>query len=148
MKKFTLAILLLTSVISYAQTDLKKSEIKTTYEEYNFLTERYAYDDNVKMLDGYEFKPFMDKTVDKFNYNYKLFVESKTQKIKAIFITITKRKKKKEKREYLCMPINNEELFIKFNRKAKKIGISMSMGFDELNKMLVSQFIDNQYNSN
>ena len=56
MKKFTLAILLLTSVISYAQTDLKKSEIKTTYEEYNFLTERYASDDNIKMLDGYEFK--------------------------------------------------------------------------------------------
>ena len=145
MKKFTLAILLLTSVISYAQTDLKKSEIKTTYEEYNFLTERYAYDDNVKMLDGYEFKPFMDKTVDKFNYNYKLFVESKTQKIKAIFITITKNKK--GKRKYLCMPINNGELSIKFNRKAERLGISMSMGFDKLNKMLVSQFIDNQYNS-
>ena len=42
MKKIVSIIILFITLISYAQNDFKKSEVKTTDEEYEFLTEHYT----------------------------------------------------------------------------------------------------------
>ena len=147
MKIITLTFFMLITISGFSQNEIKSSSIKTTYEEYNFLTERYGLEDNVTMLNGYELQDFTEMTLEKFNYNYKLFVELKTKNVKAIFITITKIKKKDDKVKYLCMPINNGALFNKFQVETQGLGISMSMSFEALNKALLSRLIDEKFNS-
>lgn len=147
MRTITLLFFMLFTIIGFSQKMVKSSDVKTTYEEYNYLTERYGLEDNATMLNGYELQNFMDVTMGKFNYNYKLFVETNSEKTKAVFITITKIKKKDDKIRYLCMPINNGELFKQFISETENLGISMSMGLDALNKALLSKLIDEKFNS-
>lgn len=150
MKTFSFACFMLFSIFGFTQNknEIKSSNVKTTYEEYNFLTERYGYDDKVEMLEGYELQDFFELTLEKFNFNYKLFVEVNNGKTKAILITITKIKKKDDKVRYLCMPINNGTLFKKFNSEAEGLGVSMTLVFEALNKALLSKLIDEKINVN
>lgn len=146
MKKITLTIIMLISVFGFSQSAIKSTSVKTTYNEYSYLTERYGLEDNVKMLEGYEFKHLEEVTYGKFNYNYQLFIETETGKTKAVFITITKIKKNDDKVKYLCMPINNAELFKKFHDEAELLGVSMSIGFEGINQAILSKLIDSSFN--
>ena len=101
MKKVSTVILLLVAVILYSQNDLKKSDLQTTNEEYNFLTETYKIKNNVEMLEGHELKPLGVLGNEEFNYDYQLFIEAKTKKVKAVCIIITK--KKKSNKKFLCI---------------------------------------------
>lgn len=148
MKKITIAFFMLLTTIGFSQNDLKSSEVKTTYEEYNFLTERYGLEDGYSMMEGYELQDFMESTLEKFNFNYKLLVENSTKNVKAVFITLTKIKKKEDKIRYLCMPINNANLLEKFNSETTGLGVSMSIALDDLNQALISKLIDEKFNVN
>jgi hypothetical protein len=97
MKKVLTVILLLVTVISYSQNNLKKSDIQTTNEEYKFLTKTYKIENNVEILEGYELKPLGVLGNEEFNYDYQLFIEAKTKKAKAVYIIITKKKKSDDK---------------------------------------------------
>jgi hypothetical protein len=141
-------ILLFISFIGFCQTSLKESDVKTTIKEYDFLTKKYGSEDNFKMLDGYEFKSFFGMESENYSYNYKLFIESNTQKVKAILILVSKVKKGDNKIKYLCMPINNDVLFEKFINKAWNLGMTSMSGFFYTGSILLTKFINNQYNSN
>lgn len=141
MKK-TITLLLLCFTIFVNAQDL----VKTTYEEYQFLTESFAYQDNVKMLEGYEFQPLIEETKDVFNFNIKRFVFKSTGETKAIFVKITKIKKNEDKVRYLCLPINNPDLFSKYESDVYKLGSSMWYTYDTLNRELVMSLINDLYN--
>ncbi len=141
----SLAMLLGVSVM--AQGQLKDSGVMTTTEEYNYLTQRLPNEDNAEMLEGYFFEDFLDKTFENYNYKYQLFKEVETGKVKAIFITITKFKKNDDKVRYLCMPINNKELFKQFEFERNGLGLTMYGYFEALNSVLVSKFVDEHFNS-
>lgn len=129
-----------------AQNNLKRSEVKTSIAEYDFLTKTYPAN-NLKTLNGYKLTPFYIDTVEQFYFVYELFIENNTNNVKAVLIKITKEKKGNNKVRYLCMPINNSELFDKFNQDVNKLGISMLSFFECLNRVLLSKFIDNKYNT-
>lgn len=141
MKKITLLFTLFICIASYAQ-----EEVKTTYEEYKFLSESYAYQDNVKMLEGYELKPLLEETKDIYNFNFKRFVHTESGKTQAIFVTITKIKKKEDKIVYLCMPINNPELFAQYNNRVYGLGATMYDYYNILNRELVMSLFHQTYN--
>ena len=148
MKTITLYLFFLSS-IAFSQAEIKSSNVKTTNQEYDFLTQQYTEDNNVSMLPGYEFKSLTERTMDNYNYNYRLFVESSTSHVKAVLITITKTKKKdKEKVRYLCMPINNPDLYEKFFLEAeKKLGMTMYFGLIAVGGDLNSKLIDEKFNT-
>jgi uncharacterized GH25 family protein len=145
---FTLAAILLfiATSLNAQNIQIKPSKVVTSYEEYNFLTERYGVMDNAKMLEGYALNHFFEQTVGKYNYNYKLFVESKTQKVKAVFITVTKIKKGDDKVRYICMPFNNPELFQRYVDELTGLGMSMYMGIERLNYTMFESLMDYIYN--
>lgn len=147
MKTITLFLFFLSS-IAFSQAEIKSSNVKTTNQEYDFLTQQYAEDNNVPMLPGYEFKALTERTMDNYNFNYRLFVESSTKNVKAVLITITKTKKSKEKVRYLCMPINNPDLYNKFFLAAeKKLGMTMYFGLIAVGGDLNSKLIDEKFNT-
>jgi hypothetical protein len=146
MKQISITFLMLFTLVGFAQNAITSSEVKTNYEEYNYLTERYGLADNATMLEGYEFQDFMELTIEQFNYNYKLFVDTKTGKVKAVFIAITKIKKKQDKVRYLCMPFNNGALFKRFEAETATLGVSMSLGLDALNKAMLAKLLDEKFN--
>ncbi|WP_053992913.1 hypothetical protein [Mangrovimonas sp. TPBH4] len=147
MKKIiTTLIFTLLSIIVVSQNSLESSDISTTYDEYNYLTNIYGIDDSATMLKGYELEDFLELSEGQFKYNFKLFKKIDSGNVKAVFITITKIKKKEDKVRYLCMPINNDQLFSKFDSEVTNIGISMSLGLELLNKKLISRLIDEKFN--
>ena len=95
-------------------------------------------------------KPFLEEIIDeKYRYNYQLFVESDTQNVKAVLITMTKLKKNDDKTKYLCMPINNQELYDKYKTATNNLGVTrVNMGFylDVSYFSLVSKIVDDRYN--
>ena len=148
-KKLLFLSVVLLSLFANAQTTdipIETSKVKTTYEEYNFLTKVYPNDDNKRMLDGYEFKPFFEKTIDKYNFNLKFFVEKETQNVKAIFIVATKMKKKEDKKRYLAIPLNNEKLFKVYKDSETSIGLSMYSAYAALISEIFLKLLDNEYN--
>jgi hypothetical protein len=129
------------------QYNSSNTKIKTTEKEYLFLTETDVSENN-EILDGYELKPFVEETIEeKYNYNYKLLVDSKTQSVKAVSIKITKLKKDDNRVKYLCMPLNNRELGLKFEESSIKSGVNMSYFLDASIFSLVSKIVDNRYNA-
>lgn len=147
-KNIVLIILVLLSLIGYSQTDLKKSEVKTTDEEYEFLTEHYTKENNFELLDGYELKPFGFFDYEKYRCESKFLVESKTKNVKALLFIITKEKENDDKVRYLCLPINNEELFKKFKHKSEKVGLTMYEMVNYFSELMISTYFEQQYNSN
>lgn len=148
MKKVSTVILLLVTVISYSQNDLKKSDIETTDEEYRFLTEKYVGENNGLLQEGYQLESFVVLNSEKFNCDYKFFIESETKKVKAILITITKKRNNDDKVRYLCLPINNEVLFKKFVKNIEKLGLTLGTMFIDTGALMVSSYVEQQYNSN
>lgn len=145
-----LAFFILTLLLSFstaAQTEITTSGTRTTYQEYQFLTTTLEHSDNPSLPDGYSFKDFKDVTMDDFNFNYKLYIEDATEKVKAISIVITKLKKKNDKKRYLCIPFNNNDLFEKFIKDSEKLGVSMALKHDAMSKFLLSVLFDYIYNT-
>ena len=148
MKKIVSIIILFITLISYAQNDFKKSEVKTTDEEYEFLTEHYTKENNFELLDGYELKSFGFFDYEKYRCEAKFLVESKTKNVKALLYIITKEKENEDKVRYLCLPINNEELFKKFTLKSEKIGLTMNEMLNYFSELMISSHLEQQYNLN
>ena len=143
-----MVLLVLVTVMSYSQNDLKKSDIQTSTEEYRFLTEKYVGKHNGLLIEGYQLEPFAVLNSEKFNCDYKFFIESETKKVKAIFITITKKRNNEDKVRYLCLPLNNEVLFKKFVKNIEKLGLTMGTIFTDTGALMVSSYIEQHYNSN
>ena len=62
---------------------------------------------------------------------------------------MTKLKKNDDKTKYLCMPINNQELYDKYKTATNNLGVTrVNMGFylDVSYFSLVSKIVDNRYN--
>lgn len=143
---FIVGALVLFSNKCLAQEDLIKSKVKTSDREYNFLTKIYPKD-STKVLDGYNLKLLYKDRIKDFNFSYSLFVNKATKNVKAVLIKIIKDKKNSDKIRYLCMPINNDELYDDFNYESGKLGISMLIFYECLNKLLLSKFIDDKFNT-
>jgi hypothetical protein len=148
MKKIVSIIILFITLISYSQNELKESDIKTTDEEFEFLTEYYTEENNFELLDGYELKSFGFFDYEKYSCESKFLVESKTKNVKALLYIITKDKENDDKVRYLCLPINNEELFKKFTLKSEKIGLTMNEMLNYFSELMISTYVEQQYNSN
>lgn len=125
-----------------------KKDVKTNKMEYEFLNTKYNSSENIEILDGYELKPFFNIVVEEmYNYNYNLFIETKTKNVKAILIEITKLKKGENKIRHLVVPLNNKELYIEFKKdELKKLGVNMWFYFGVSKIALHSKIIDNLYN--
>ena len=147
-KSIVLSILLSLNLIGYTQSDLKKSDVKTTDEEYEFFTEHYTKENNFELLDGYELKSFGFFDYEKYRCEAKFLVESKTKNVKALLYIITKVKENDNKVRYLCLPINNEELFKKFTLKSEKIGLTMNEMLNYFSELMISSHLEQQYNLN
>lgn len=143
---FIVGVLILFSNNCLAQEDLIKSKVKTSNREYDFLTKTYPKD-STKVLDGYYIRLLYKDSIEDFNFTYSLFVNKETKNVKAVLIKIIKHKKNSDKIRYLCMPINNDELYDDFNYESSKLGISMLMFYECLNKLLLSKFIDDKFNT-
>lgn len=145
---FTLIALLLfaAATITAQEIKIKASEVVTTYEEYNFLTERYGVMDDAEMLEGYELKPFFERSVGKFNYNYKLLLDVDKKQVKAVFIKITKIKKGDDKVRYICMPFNNPDLFRNYIDELTSLGLSMYFGIEQNSYLMFESLMDYIYN--
>lgn len=148
MKKIVSIIILFITLFSYTQNELKESDIKTTDEEYEFLTEYYTEENNFDLLDGYELKSFGFFDFEKYSCESKFLVESKTKNVKALLYIIKKDKENNDKVRYLCLPINNEELFKKFTLKSEKIGLTMNEMLNYFSELMISTYVEQHYNSN
>jgi len=147
MKVLLITIALLFTVNIYSQEGLNKSEVVTTELEYQFLTEVYPNMKIPALMDGYRLDPFYKSNTEDFDISYELLVKDKNNELRAVFITITKIKKKDDKKEYLCLPINNPILFKKFwEHQYYKLGMSMTAIYDISNTALLSRFFDATYN--
>ena len=147
-KSIVLIILLFFTLIGYTQNDFKKSDVKTTDAEYEFLTEHYTKENNFELLDGYELKSFGVFDYEKYRCEAKFLVESKTKNVKALLHIITKEKENEKKVRYLCLPINNEELFKKFIHKSEKVGLTMNEMLNYFSELMISSHLEQQYNLN
>lgn len=147
-KSIVLSILLSFNLIGYTQSDLKKSDVKTTDEEYEFLTEHYSKENNFELLDGYELKSFGFFDYEKYRCEAKFLVESKFKNVKALLYIISKVKENDDKVRYLCLPINNEELFKKFTLKSENIGLTMNEMLNYFSELMISNHLEQQYNLN
>ncbi len=148
MKNILLFGFILSTLVAFGQDDLTKSNVKTTESEYNFLLVQYAKDKSTTILEGYELKPFAEKTSGDFYFNYQFLVELETENVKAVFIEITKVKSsKKDKVRYLCAPFNNPLLSTKFNKDVQNLGTSMYFNFIDVNMNILGRFIDDRYNN-
>ena len=136
------------TLIGYTQNDFKKSEVITTDKEYVFLTEHYGKENNFELLDGYELKSFGVFNYEKYRCESKFLVEFKTKNVKALLYIITKEKENNDKVRYLCLPINNEELFKKFTLKSEKIGLMMNEMLVYFSELMISTYVEQFYNSN
>lgn len=147
-KSIVLIILLFFTLIGYTQNDFKKSDVKTTDAEYEFLTEHYTKENNFELLDGYELKSFGFFDYEKYRCEAKFLVESKTKNVKALLYIISKEKENEKKVRYLCLPINNEELFKKFIHKSEKVGLTMNEMLNYFSELMISSHLEQQYNLN
>ena len=148
MKKILLFGFIISTLVAFGQDDLTKSNVKTTESEYNFLLMQYAKDKSITILEGYELKPFAEKTSGDFYFNYQFLVELETENVKAIFIEITKVKSsKKDKLRYLCAPFNNPLLTTKFNKDVQNLESSMYFSLIDVNMNILGRFIDDRYNN-
>lgn len=98
---------------------LATAQVSTSEEEYNYLTkglkiqEEAGLGDQVKK--GYELTPLISDEHQNFKIDYFEFKNIAENKTKAILIKLTKVKSGTDKVAYLCMPINNKDLWKKFN---------------------------------
>ena len=136
------------NLIGYTQNDFKKSDVKTTDEEYEFLNEHYTRENNFELLDGYELKSFGVFNYEKYSCESKFLVESKTKNVKALLYIISKEKENEDKVRYLCLPINNEKLFKKFIKKSEKVGLTMNEMLNYFSELMISSHLEQFYNSN
>jgi len=121
-----------------------QEQVTTTEEEYNYLTQGYkiSLENGTDLKKGYELKKIQEDVYSNYKYVYYYFIHSESKKTKAIFVTITKEKGKKDKEEFLCIPINNEELFKKFIDKTYDIGLNMKHYFNYSTYKVLSKSID------
>lgn len=120
----------------------------TTLEEYNYLTQGYkiSLENGSDFKKGYELKKYDEDKYAAFTITYHLFIHTETKKTKAILIIISKDKSKKDKEEYLCLPINNDDLFKKFIDKTYEIGLNMKHYFGYSTYKILSKSIDKLVN--
>lgn len=146
--KNTLIITLLILYTSFAssQETLSNSDVKTTFQEYIFLTETLENADDPKTPKGYKFEQFKETTIGSFNFNYRLYIEESTSDVKAVSVAITKLKKKQDKKRFLCIPFNNGKLLERFIKDAEGVGPSMAINHDMVSKVLLSFLFDYIYN--
>ncbi|PHS03492.1 MAG: hypothetical protein COA88_15780 [Kordia sp.] len=151
MKKIVLLALLLTVGLGFGQGNeapVKEEKITTTIEEYNYLTIGYA-DDLAKGKDlknGYELKEFhkFDKEKVNFSFTYHKFIETKTNKTKAILVVA--KKKSKNKIKYICIPFNNRKLIKDSATEAAILGASMTYIYNQVNFKVFSDLLNDSFN--
>ncbi|WP_228853284.1 hypothetical protein [Aegicerativicinus sediminis] len=131
-----------------SQNSIKKSDVKTTVDEYNFLTEAYTKENNFELLDGYILESFGIFEYEKFHCESKLLIELGTKNVKAVLFVISKEKENDDKVRYLCLPINNDALFKKFIDSYGKLGISMHGMLTWFAHSIISNHIQQKFNAN
>jgi len=138
MKKLLLAILLFPT-LNFAQ-----EKISTSEEEYKYLTEglKIQQQTGTDLKSGYELEKIKEVNSNGFIINYSYFNHISSNETRALSIILTKEKDKKDKVVYLCLPIDNSDLFKRFCEETDKLGLSMKMYFDYSIYMMLSKAIN------
>ncbi|TRX16739.1 hypothetical protein [Flavobacterium franklandianum] len=104
MKKIILALLFVTGL-----------NAQTTEIEYNYLTKGYqeTVTKGLDLKQGYELKDMFVHNETNYQFDFKLFNEQSTKKTKAILVIATS--KTWGNVYYLCLPISNLDLQLKYN---------------------------------
>ena len=146
MKKL-LFLLIMVPTLFFAQT---KEPTTTTDDEYNYLSNGYGLtvENGLEIKKGYSLKLLSETEKEGFNYKYFGFVNEK-EITKALLIQMTKDKSAKDKIIYLCIPFNRPDLLKDYKKqKEKRLGSSMYVIYDEIDEILLTQYIDKKENSN
>ena len=132
--------MLLIPVLAISQT----AKVSTTDDEYNYLTKGYSLtlENGTDIKAGYELKQIDQDVFGDYSVAYSLFTETSTGKTKAVLITVKKEKGKDDKVRYLCLPIGNQDLLIKFSGEVEKLGISMKIALDASTYNTLSKAFD------
>ncbi len=103
MKKIILALLFVTSLSA-----------QTTELEYNYLTKGYkeTIEKGLDLKQGYELQDMYLHSDSLYDFDFKLFVDKKTKKTKAVLVTAIS--KSWGNKYYLCIPISNPVLYQKY----------------------------------
>jgi|GEM_PF-3169233 len=149
MKKVLVLAMLLCVGLGFGQEKEATEKITTSIEEYNYLTKGYA-DDVSKGRDiknGYELKEFytFDNENINFSFTYHKFIETATNKTKAVLVVA--KKKSKNKVKYLCIPFNNKELLEDSATDAAALGITMTAVYNRLNYINLSSLLNTKFNN-
>lgn len=126
MKKVIILLFLFICMILNAQQAKYKDPAQTTTEEYDFLTQDYNIENNFEVLEGYRILPIRVVSDDRILCDYQFLIKKGTGIVKAILIILKEKEKKHNKIDYLCIPINNEELMDRFIDEQLKIKLSKS----------------------
>jgi len=142
MKSFALIALCLLSSIIYSQ-----GKVSTTLEEYNYLTQGYALQlqNGGDMKAGYELVKYDEDSSVKFTMSYFLLKKMDSKKTQAVLIVL---KKGEDKIRYLCLPINNKDLFKKYGEDVMNLGLSMSTMFEASLSRTLAKLLDEKLNAN
>ncbi len=109
---------------------ISQDKISTSEEEYNYLTQGYKLhlENGSDLKKGYvlnKVNEYIGGMDNQFNISHYYFIETESNKTKAILFIVKKEKGDKDKTKYLCLPINNNELFKKFRIDEVNLGLSM-----------------------
>lgn len=109
---------------------------QTTETEYNYITKGYqeTISKGLDLKKGYSLQDLYFHNDEAYSFDFKLFVEDKTKKTKAIFVCAYS--KVWQKKYYLCIPIANELLKKQYEDFLKtwdkQILTSYSVAFSEI----------------
>lgn len=126
MKKLLLIVLLAPALL------FSQNKASTTDEEYKYLTEGYRVQQETgsDFKSGYELKKIDEFTAKNYKATYSILMHKESNQAKALSIVMSKEKDSKDKKIYLCLPFNNDELFKKFYKETESLGLTMSEVFN------------------
>ena len=131
MKKIILALLFVTGLSA-----------QTTEIEYNYLTKGYkeTVTKGLDLKQGYELQDFWTQNDFQYQFDFKLFINTKTKKNAAILVvahSITW-----DNCYYLCIPLNNPDLYQRYKSDLKLWDASMLSSYSSCLSILLSSSLN------
>lgn len=144
MKKSTLLLIsfLIVSKI-FSQT------VSTTLEEYNYVTKGYSIqiESGLDMKKGYKIEPPFEKTALKGNFStisYSILIREETKKLAAIILKVVPNNAP-NRIKYLCIPVNNRELFERYYTDYLSLGYEISSDIARVTSVIAAITYSNVY---
>lgn len=117
---------------------LFSQEIKTTNEEYLYLTKglKRHLEEGTDSKVGYTLKNQQPSKFGNYEFTLRPFIKDDTQKLVAISVVA---KGAWGTVYYLCIPIDNPELFVQYQKEIDKWDAPMTKAYAQLTSYLMAQ---------